>query len=83
VTAAPESASILVVDDDRVNRVLLMRSLEKLGHKVVTAANGREALDRLQVEEPDIDLLDILMPVMDGMTGRSRSRAIRPCATCR
>jgi CheY-like chemotaxis protein len=68
VTAAPESASILVVDDDRVNRVLLVRSLETLGHRVVTAANGREALDRLQVEEPDIVLLDILMPVMDGMT---------------
>jgi adenylate cyclase len=68
MTAGAESGSILVVDDDRVNRLLLAKTLEALGHRVLTASNGREALDLLQVEEPDILLLDILMPVMDGVT---------------
>jgi adenylate cyclase len=68
VIAEPETGSILVVDDDRVNRTLLARSLEALGHRVVTASNGSEALDLLQVEEPDIVLLDIVMPGMDGVT---------------
>jgi adenylate cyclase len=68
VTAEPESGSILVVDDDRVNRTLLARTLEALGHRVVTAPNGREALDLLHAYEPDIVLLDIVMPGMDGIT---------------
>jgi adenylate cyclase len=68
LTAGPESGSILVVDDDRVNRALLARTLEALGHDVLTASDGREALDLLRVREPDIVLLDVVMPVMDGMT---------------
>jgi adenylate cyclase len=67
MTAEPASGSILVVDDDRVNRALLARTLEALGHQVLTAPNGREALELLRVREPDIVLLDIVMPVMDGM----------------
>ena len=68
MTAEPESGSILVVDDDRVNRTLLARTLEALGHRVVTAPTGREALDLLHAYEPDIVLLDIVMPGMDGIT---------------
>ncbi len=66
--AQPETGSILVVDDDRVSRTLLARTLEALGHRVLEASSGREALDLLQVEEPDIVLLDIVMPEMDGVT---------------
>ena len=58
--------TVLVVDDDRINRLLLARSLEADGHTVATAENGREALDLLQGELPDVILLDILMPVLDG-----------------
>jgi adenylate cyclase len=67
VTTEPESGSILVVDDDRVNRMLLARTLATLGHRVATAANGREALDRMLAQEPDIVLLDVVMPEMDGI----------------
>jgi adenylate cyclase len=74
VTAEPVSGSILVVDDDRVNRILLARTLEALGHRVMTASDGREALDLLEVHEPDVVLLDILMPVMDGMTVLERMK---------
>jgi adenylate cyclase len=75
VTREPESSLILVVDDDRVNRTLLGRTLEALGHRVMTASNGREALDLLQAVEPDIVLLDIVMPVMDGITVLERIKS--------
>jgi class 3 adenylate cyclase len=75
MSAATDSGSILVVDDDRVNRALLARSLERLGHRVTTAADGAEALAALRAAEPDIVLLDIVMPVLDGMTVLERMKA--------
>jgi class 3 adenylate cyclase len=63
-----ESGSILVVDDDPINRRLLARALDALGHAVLTAADGREALAVLRASEPDVVLLDIVMPEMDGVT---------------
>jgi adenylate cyclase len=75
VTAQPATGSILVVDDDAVNRTLLARSLEALGHRVVTATNGREALEVLGHREPDIVLLDVVMPEMDGVTVLERIKA--------
>jgi adenylate cyclase len=47
--------------------MLLARTLVALGHRVAMAANGREALDRMLAEEPDIVLLDVVMPEMDGI----------------
>jgi class 3 adenylate cyclase len=70
-----ESASILVVDDDPINRRLLARALDALGHAVLTAANGREALAVLRDEEPDVVLLDIVMPEMDGVAVLERIKA--------
>ena len=57
---------ILVVDDERLNRMLLRRALETQGHSVIEATNGREALERLASEAVDVVLLDIVMPEMDG-----------------
>jgi class 3 adenylate cyclase len=57
---------LLVVDDNRVNRLLLGRSLEQLGHTVTFAENGREALESLRKQRVDLVLLDIEMPEMDG-----------------
>lgn len=59
-------ARLLVVDDNKVNRLLLTRSLELLGHEVVAAANGKLALELLHREPFDLLLLDIEMPEMDG-----------------
>ncbi len=59
-------ARILVVDDEDALCHLLRISLEKIGHTVVTATNGREALERLAEDSIDLVLLDIIMPGMDG-----------------
>jgi adenylate cyclase len=60
------AARLLLVDDNKVNRLLLTRSLELLGHQVATAVNGVEALAKLDAQAFDLMLLDIEMPEMDG-----------------
>jgi adenylate cyclase len=62
----PEPGRLLVVDDNRVNRILLARGLEGQGHKVKTAENGKEALEILRRDSFDLVLLDIEMPEMNG-----------------
>jgi len=57
---------LLVVDDNKVNRLLLGRGLEGQGHRVAFAENGRQALEILHQNEFDLMLLDIQMPEMDG-----------------
>jgi PAS domain S-box-containing protein len=57
---------ILVVEDDHTNREMLRRMLAKEGWSVVEAANGRIALDRVAESLPDLILLDLMMPEMDG-----------------
>jgi adenylate cyclase len=64
---SPTGASALVVDDDAMNRMVLQRSLEREGHAVRVAADGRAALELLRSEPFDIVLLDVLMPEMDGL----------------
>ncbi len=59
-------ARLLVVDDNKVNRLLLTRSLELQGHQVSTAENGRVALEMLKREPQDLLLLDMEMPEMNG-----------------
>jgi class 3 adenylate cyclase len=58
--------SVLVVDDDAISRALLVRSLERDGHRVAVADNGRQALELLHADHYDIVLLDVLMPELDG-----------------
>ena len=64
--SAHEPGYLLVVDDNRVNRILLARGLEGDGHKVETAENGKQALERLRADSFDLVLLDIEMPEMNG-----------------
>jgi len=59
-------ARILVADDNKVNRLLLSRNIELMGHKVTLAENGRVALQLLKRDAFDLMLLDIEMPEMDG-----------------
>jgi len=63
---AAEPGHILVVDDNKMNRLLLARGLEQQGHKVGFAENGRQALELLRAQSFDLVLLDVLMPEMDG-----------------
>jgi class 3 adenylate cyclase len=60
------TGSILVVDDNRMNRLMLARGLEQQGHKVTFAENGRQALEMLGNQDFDLILLDIEMPEMNG-----------------
>ena len=62
----PESGHVLVVDDNEMNRQLLVRRLRRQGHSSKVAENGREALEWLRTEPFDLVLLDIMMPEMDG-----------------
>ena len=64
--ASKERAEILVVDDDESTRTLLRRVLSKQGWEVVEAKDGRVALDAIDRSRPDVILLDLLMPVLDG-----------------
>lgn len=59
-------ARILVVDDDRINRVVLTRFLEAAHHEVATAETGEQAIELFPSFNPDIVLLDVIMPGMDG-----------------
>ena len=63
---AESGARLLVVDDNRVNRLLLIRGVELMGHRAAGAENGRVALEMLEREPFDLMLLDIAMPEMDG-----------------
>jgi len=58
--------SILVVDDNEMNRNLLARRLERQGHTITIAENGRQALEALKKHSFDLILLDVLMPEMNG-----------------
>ncbi|HEY3473566.1 MAG TPA: adenylate/guanylate cyclase domain-containing protein [Anaerolineales bacterium] len=66
MTSREEPGHLLIVDDNKVNRILLARGLESQGHRVETAENGRQALDKLRTESFDLVLLDIEMPEMNG-----------------
>jgi two-component system alkaline phosphatase synthesis response regulator PhoP len=69
-------ATILVVDDSPSCREPIAASLRLAGFKTLCAGNGQEALSILQNERPDLILLDIAMPVMDGITTLQKIRAI-------
>ena len=66
VDRSGEKGILLVVDDNRVNRLLVARTLEQLGHRVAFAENGRQALDTLGSGPVDLVLLDIEMPELNG-----------------
>jgi signal transduction histidine kinase len=75
--ATEQRGHILVVDDNRVNRLTLARSLEQQGHTVTLAENGQQALDTVRAEPFDVVLLDIVMPGIDGFQVLEHMKADR------
>lgn len=67
--------AILVVDDNEDNRMVLSRMLELEGHQVLTARNGELALEEARKGQPDLILMDLSMPGMDGWAATSRLKS--------
>lgn len=65
---------ILLAEDNPPSRELVREILESLGYEVIEACNGSEALDKVRGTEPDLVLMDIQMPIMDGFAVLSQLR---------
>ncbi|MCA3262572.1 MAG: response regulator [Telmatospirillum sp.] len=74
--AAAPTLDILLADDSDVNRMVIRSVLEKEGHRVVEVLDGAQALERVQTAAFDVVLMDIQMPVMDGLTAAVRIREL-------
>jgi two-component system chemotaxis response regulator CheY len=71
---------ILIADDADFSRTRISRTLHDAGYQVIEAQNGSEALDAYQNEEPDLVIMDIGMPIMDGLTALRQIKAADPSA---
>jgi CheY-like chemotaxis protein len=67
-------SKLLLAEDDEFSRDMLMRRLEKAGYEIIAAADGKEALLAARRHQPDLILMDLDMPVMDG---RAAIRALK------
>ena len=76
MSGAPEQHSILVVDDTPANIGILLDTLSKAGYRVRVASDGESALEQLQYSPPDLVLLDVMMPGMDGFETCRRLRQL-------
>lgn len=72
------SVSVLIVDDEFLTRNMLSIMLSQIGHDVTEAEDGLEALEMLKQDQPDVILMDLMMPRCDGLTA---TKTIRSDAT--
>jgi CheY-like chemotaxis protein len=68
-------AKILIVEDNEMNRDMLSRRLVRRGYAVVTAVDGEQGLVAAEAERPDLILMDMSLPVMDGWEATRRLKA--------
>ena len=69
-------AKILLVEDDTFNREMIRRRLSWEGHDIITAKDGAEAIATAQSEQPDLILMDLGLPILNGWQAVQRIRAI-------
>ena len=69
------SKKILIVEDNEMNRDMLSRRLTRKGYEIVMAEDGAAGLDMMSSEQPDLVLMDMGLPVMDGWTATANAKA--------
>ena len=65
---------VLLVEDNELNREMMLRRLNRAGLDVITAANGQQALDIMQEKKPSIVLMDMNLPILDGWAASRRAK---------
>lgn len=65
---------VLLVEDNELNRDMLVRRLKRAGMTVITAGNGQQALDMMQSEQPCIVLMDMNLPILDGWAASRKAK---------
>ena len=70
-----QKIKILIVDDEPLNVDYIEQRLEDSNYQIITATDGQEALDKIKSEHPDLVLLDLMMPVLDGFAVLSEVKA--------
>jgi CheY-like chemotaxis protein len=68
-------AKILLVEDNEINRDMLSRRLERRGYQVIVALDGEQSVSMAQSEAPDLILMDMSLPVLDGWVATQRIKA--------
>ena len=68
-------AKILLVEDNDVNRDMMVRRLQRRGHSVISAVDGQQGVDLAHSEKPDIILMDMSLPVLDGWEATRQIKA--------
>jgi two-component system cell cycle response regulator DivK len=66
--------TVLLVEDNELNRDMMIRRLKRAGLEVIMAGNGQQALDIMQSEQPSIVLMDMNLPILDGWAASRRAK---------
>ena len=76
-------ANILIIDDSPTDVRVFTTLLERAGHAVQSVGTAEEGIERVRAEQPDLVIMDVIMPGMNGFRPLARSAATRSLRTCR
>ena len=73
----PDEATILIVDDSRTAIAVLKKTIEPTGYSIISAANGEEGIDMAKLHQPDLILMDVIMPGLNGFQATRDRKSTR------